>query len=463
MKRQRSLVLPHDIAVALRRHLFPGDGLEAAALLLCAEVGQRRVKLLARELIPVPHERCVRDSDFLRWPGDCVEQAIDRAEKQGDIIIAVHSHPGGLFAFSEADDESDAVLLDALRQGTNRPAGSAIMVPDGAVLARISNAKGQLDPIDIVMTADADRVHIWRENSPSTGPMPPAMAFTSGMREKLGSLSVCVIGVSGTGSIVAEQLARLGVGEIILVDFDKLERRNLNRILNSTLADIGRNKAEIFSTAVRRYREDGEVLPVARSIADRDAILAASDADILFSCVDTAEGRHIADRISSSFVMPLFDVGVAIPTSAVMNGARKIDEVYGRFDYVFPGGSTLLDRGVYDAKLLEAEYLARVAPQALSQRVTEGYLQGTGEEAPGVITLNMRAASACVMEFIARLFPFRHIENGSRARTIFLLAEGDEDYFSEGQFRKSRSYPVASGKAEPLLGLPAFATRRRVA
>ena len=60
------------------------------------------------------------------------------------------------------------------------------------------------------------------------------MAFTSGMTEWLGRLSVCVIGVSGTGSIVAEQLARLGFGEIILIDFDKIEERNLNRILNST-------------------------------------------------------------------------------------------------------------------------------------------------------------------------------------------------------------------------------------
>ena len=76
----------------------------------------------------------------------------------------------------------------------------------------------------------------WRDGGRS---LPPPMAFTSEMRAWLGRMSVCVIGVSGTGSIVAEQLARLGVGEIILIDFDKLEERNLNRILNSSLADIG--------------------------------------------------------------------------------------------------------------------------------------------------------------------------------------------------------------------------------
>ena len=85
------------------------------------------------------------------------------------------------------------------------------------------------------------------------------------------------------------------------------------------------------------------------------------------------------------------------------------------------------------------------------------------EEAPGVITLNMRAASACVVEFIARLFRFREFANETRARTIFMLAEGDEDVFAERQFQNGLRFPVAEGAAEPLLGLPALAMQRRVA
>ena len=102
---------------------------------------------------------------------------------------------------------------------------------------------------------------------------------------------------------------------------------------------------------------------------------------MLFSCVDTAEGRHIADRLSAYFAMPLFDVGVAIPTEAAPAGGRRIAEVYGRVDYVYPGGSSLMDRGVYDAALLEAEYLARVAPQALvaedRRRLSAGHGRGS--------------------------------------------------------------------------------------
>src|SRR5258705_3868 len=80
------------------------------------------------------------------------------------------------------------------------------------------------------------------------------------------------------------------------------------------------------------------------------------------------------------------------PTEAPPSGGRRIGEVYGRVDYVYQGGASLMERGVYDAALLEAEYLARVAPRTLSRKIADGYLRGMPEEAPGVIALNMRAA-----------------------------------------------------------------------
>ena len=463
MKREKTLVLPQKVADQLRRHLFPGDGLEAAALLLCAEVGEHRQKLLGREIISVPYSCCARTRNSITWPGEYVETAIDRAVLQGDVVIATHSHPSGLYAFSSADDESDRDLMSALRHGTDRMAGSAIMIPSGAVRARMYEGDHAATPVDLVMTAGPDLLSWWNDGATSDGPMPLPMAFTGEMRTWLGRMSVCVIGVSGTGSIVAEQLARLGVGEIILIDFDKLEERNLNRILNASLADIGAHKVEMFAAAIRRYGPDCDTVPLPTSIATRKAILAACEADLLFSCVDTAEGRHIADRLSAYFAMPLLDVGVSIPTQAAPAGGRRIAEVYGRVDYVYPGGSSLMDRGVYDSALLETEYLAMVAPHALAQKVAEGYLRGLPDEAPGVIALNMRAASACVIEFIARMFPFRQFANEARARAIFMLAEGDEDTFAESQFVVGDRFPVAMGITSPLLGLPALGERQRAA
>jgi hypothetical protein len=440
--RSETLVIPHPIFQRLHRHLFPGDGLEAAALLLCARVTGRRRKLLACDLVAVPYEACARRAEnFLSWPGSYVETAIERAEVTGLSILAVHSHPAGLFAFSDLDDASDKLLLPALFHGTGEVAGSAIMLPNGAVRGRLYGGNNITKPIELISVI-GDDLHFWWQEDARLGASPEKpIAFTSGMTEWLGRLSACVIGVSGTGSIVAEQLARLGFGEIIVIDFDKIEHRNLNRILNATIADAkaGRLKAEMFASAVLHYRKGCDVHCVPSSIATREAVLAACEADILFSCVDTAEGRHIADRLAAYFAMPLIDLGVSIPTRRGWDDRREIAEVCGRIDYVFPGGPTLLDRGVYDGATLEAEYLARTAPDAHRQKLADGYLRGVEEQAPAVITLNMRAAADAVMEFIARAFPFRHAPNGSRARTLFMLADGDTEMFAENDFRASGS------------------------
>lgn len=461
--RNITLALSQAVYRRLRAHLFPGDGFEAAALLLCASAHGRRQKFLVRDIVEVPHAACSRRTpDTISWPGEFVEMAIERAEEGGLVIFAAHSHPGGLFAFSNIDDASDQLLMPALFHGTDRECGSAIMVPSGALRARMYDSANVPTPVDLVTCVGDDLSLWWNVGPTDLGPVACPLAFTSGMTDWLGRMSACVIGVSGTGSVVAEQLARLGFGEIILIDFDKIEERNLNRILNSTVAHVesGALKVDMFAGAVRRYRPGCEVVPIPQSIATREAVVAACESDILFSCVDTAEGRHIADRVGASFLMPLFDVGVSIPTRATASNERVIAEVCGRIDYVRPGGSTLRDRGVYDPAMLEAEYLARAAPEAHRRKIADGYLRGIEEQAPAVITLNMRAASACVMEFIARTFPFRHVANADRARTVFTLSDGDEDFFAEREFAATAQFLVGVGLQEPLLGLPAFAKKR---
>lgn len=254
----------------------------------------------------------------------------------------------------------------------------------------------------------------------------------------------------------------MGFGRIKPIDFDRVERRNLDRILNSTLADAaaGRLKVDVFAEAAARYRGEGIVEPIAASIFTREAVLAASQCDVLFCFVDTLEARQIADLIGAAFLLPLFDVGVVIPVRNAAPGIA-IADVCGRIDYVQPGRSSLWDRGVYTAEGLRAEYLRKVAPEDYARELKEGYFKGLIEEAPAVITLNMRAASACVNEFVARAYPFRLESNALYARTTFSLAACEEEYIAEEGFTASPNPILARGDQEPLLGLPALGQQGR--
>ena len=116
----------------------------------------------------------------------------------------------------------------------------------------------------------------------------------------------------------------------------------------------------------------------------------------------------------------------------------------------------MLDRGVYSPEGLRKEYLKLVAPKDYDTQVAEGYIKGLVEEAPSVITLNMRAASSCVMEFIARCYPFRHEQNDKFNRLFFSIAESEEEYDRHTTSNISQDELLARGLEEPLLGMPCF-------
>jgi len=449
-----TLTMTQHVHGQLREHLFPGDGKEAAAVLVCTRVPGRRLRLLVRDVVPVPYEMCSRrEPDSLTWPSDYIEKAIDLAQPEQLSIILLHSHPGGTPDFSVVDDRSDREIIPSIFQACGNLHGSAVMLPNGVVFARMYEPEMRAIPVDLVCAIGPD-LHFWWGKDRSR-PAARPMAFTSAMTEELAGLTACVIGVSGTGSIVAEQLCRLGFGRVIVIDHDKVEAKNLNRILNTTKrdADMKLPKVAVFADRANQYRDVQYVMPVDADVLTRKAVFAAAQADVLFCCVDTLRARSVADLLCKAFLLPLFDVGVAIPTRATPGG-RAIDEATGRIDYVHPAGSSLFDRGIYTAATLAAEALAEADPQAHADQVRRGYIDGVPEQAPAVIALNMRAASACVMEFIARAYPFRHESNTWYARTRFMLAECVEEYTGEQEFTRSESTQLARGAEEPLLGMP---------
>ncbi len=457
----RTLTMTQRLHDQLQQHLFPGDMKEAAAVLVCTRAPGTRLRLLAQRVIPVPYSACSRRDDVsITWPSEYIEQGIDAACEKGLSLILIHSHPYGTPVFSEVDDESDQGIIPCIFAACGSMHGTAIMLPNGFIFGRVYARDMTVSPIDLVSVVGSDLRFFWADDAARCVERP--MAFTSDMTAELGRLSACVVGVSGTGSIVAEQLCRLGFGRVTLIEFDKVESKNLNRILNTTKrdADCKLPKVRAFADRVNQYRSEPYVLPVDANVFTREAVLAAAETDLLFCCVDKLRARSIADRLAQAFLLPLLDVGVGISTRRTESGELAVDEVVGRIDYVQPDGSSLLDRGVYTAASLQAEALRDVDPAAHADQVRRGYIDDAPEQAPAVITLNMRAASTCVMEFLARAFPFRQEPNDRYARTRFMLSEAIEEFTGEDEFVSRVSPILARGDEEPLLGLPALGNER---
>lgn len=78
--------------------------------------------------------------------------------------------------------------------------------------------------------------------------------------DSLRSSKVLLFGVGGVGGYAAEALARAGVGNLTLVDSDKVDITNINRQIIATHSTIGRYKTEVMSERIKDINPDTEVI-----------------------------------------------------------------------------------------------------------------------------------------------------------------------------------------------------------
>lgn len=451
---------------ALQRHLFPGDGDEAVALALC---GRRRDEdehvLAVRRLLLVPHERCpVRTPIQVTWPADVLPPLLQEAAARHLAILKIHSHPGGLASFSATDDLADADLFSSVDAWLDDglPHASAVMLPGGAMFGRAVMPGGVLRPLDLIAVA-GDDLHFWRPDAERGGGGEEALVrhgqlFGDGTLGRLRRLTVAVLGCSGTGSIVIEQLARLGVGRLILIDPDRVERKNLNRILNATLEDAlqGRFKVHVLKRAVVAMGLGTEVRCFPENLAVPDVVRAVAAADVAFGCMDGAEGRHLLNRLCTFYLVPYFDVGVRLEA----DGQGGIGQVAGTVHYVQPDRTSLLSRGVYTMDEVQTEALQRTDPTEYGERLKAGYIKGVRVDRPAVISVNMQLASMAVNEFLARLHPYRYDPNAEFAVHRVSLIQGAAYLEPDGPPCRVLARHAGRGDVCPLLDMPALSERR---
>src|SRR5579872_2813841 len=444
----------------LHSHLFPGDGNEAVALLLCGRrSGDERHVFTAKRTVIIPHERCQRRPDRITWPTEFLDSLWPEARKEHLAIAKVHSHTSEYRHFSATDNGSDKALFSSvgslLDDGLAHP--SLIMLPDGELFGRVIGDDGAVLSGLASIMAVGDDLRIWGDlNSVYGGgfTLRHSQAFGTGTTELLRGLSVAIVGCSGTGSIVAEQLARLGVGRLVLIDPDSIEEKNLNRILNSGKEDsyLNRPKVEVLAMAIAHMGLGQEVVALHSNLIKSEIVKEVATCDAVFGCMDGVEGRHLLNRLATFYTLPYFDVGVRLDA----DGHGGIERIAGAVHYLQPGRSSLLSRGVYIMARVEAEEVRRTNPEFYRRQVNEGYLRGVEEERPAVISVNMFFASLMVNEFLARLHPFRN-----RANSDYAYVGGN---LSEMQFYpEPEAAPcalllphVGKGDVSPLLERPAL-------
>ena len=104
---------------------------------------------------------------------------------------------------------------------------------------------------------------------------------------RLSRAHVCVIGIGGVGSWVAESLARSAIGAITLIDLDVVSESNINRQLVATSDNIGRDKVLVMKDRIEQINPHCKVTAVDEFIS-RDNLkeLISSEFDYVVDCID---------------------------------------------------------------------------------------------------------------------------------------------------------------------------------
>ena len=300
----------------LQQHLFPGDGKEAVAIVLCGRHEKNDISvLLTHKIELIPHNECKRYIDNVLWKTERIVHLIEFAANKNMAILKIHSNPGGYPKFSEIDDNSDCELFQSIFGWCDSDSvhGSAVMLPDGKIFGRVFTPDLNVFPLDKISVA-GETINIWNLSTKSTideFSLRTIQAFGEGTYTKLKELKVGVIGCSGTGSPTIEQLVRLGVGRLVIIDPDRVEKKNLNRILNSKMhdAECCRSKVETLSTAIDEIWLGTKVIPFFTNLFDScDALHELITCDVIFGCVDSVDGRHLLSQLTNFYLIPFFDI-----------------------------------------------------------------------------------------------------------------------------------------------------------
>lgn len=209
-----------------------------------------------------------------------------------------------------------------------------IVVEAGTTLFQLRDQKKQTADVlicngavvaDDVALAEGDCITLIQR-----GEIPPAEELealmmarhTPGVHEKIKGATVGIAGLGGLGSAVAVALARIGVGRLILADFDIVEPSNLNR-QQYFIDQIGLMKAEALEANLRRINPYVQYEAHCIRVASENIEELFGEVDVMVEAFDRADQK--AMLLQSFHAAPIVAAsGLAGHGSGETIGVRKM-------------------------------------------------------------------------------------------------------------------------------------------
>lgn len=348
----------------LLRHYNHGESQEDLCFALWRpSTGRSRYTALIDEIVlPEEGERILHGNTS--FEPDYLARSIKLAREKEAGLAFMHSHPSpGWQEMSETDVRAERDVLAWPARATGFPLLGLTVGTDGCWSARFWKKHGK-----------RMRRH-WCEKVRVVGPRSYRLHFNDNISEAplrkeilrrtfdtwgcqsqnaIARMKVGIVGLGSVGCVVAECMARIGVARVTLIDPDRIEEHNLDRLLYGTTKDVGKLKVDV---AVRKMRNNAtaekiRIISLSSSVHEERAYKAALDCDILFSCVDRPVPRDVLNYIANAHLIPVIDGGVAVETD---RRADRLFSAHWRAHVITPYHQCMRCNGQYNSSMVTME------------------------------------------------------------------------------------------------------------
>jgi hypothetical protein len=410
--------VPTGLYKEIQAHLF-GDGRPHGGVLFAgvSEEGGAR-HLLGREFVPAKD-----DVDYLpgrgrghhRLAATFLRDAALRAGIERTALLAVHGHGGShTVGFSGDDLASHERGYPALRDIVDGPPVGALVFAQGAVAGDIWTDRDR--SLVRQLTVVGARMGFIRPEPIAAASIDArydrqARLFGDVGQAILSGMTVGVIGAGGMGMLLVEYLSRLGVGQLVVIDPDRIEITNVARMPGSRRSDarmlfqaprfparlreLGRRTAKPKVELASRLAHQANPLVRVNSVFGdvREPALAGKllGCDFLFLAANSDQVRLLFNAICQQYLIPGIQVGAKVGIDPATGDVLRVHSVARP---VYPRSGCLWCNGLISP--------GRMANEAASptQRRAQRYVDDPDVPAPSVITLNATAASVAANDFL---------------------------------------------------------------
>jgi hypothetical protein len=317
--------------------------------------------------------------------------------KRGWLAVHLHSHPAEVHTFSATDDAAESALSLWLGEQGIPHYWSLVWPAAGKPRARLWSSgrptSGRVILGLFSMDAQANDLPL---------PLDRQRAFGPGLQYAAECIRVGVVGVGGLGMLAIEQLARAGFRRFVLVDPDRIEATNLNRLPSATLHHLGKFKVGVGKRLIKAIASSLGCKPevsayprdiycsvaAQRALAGCDLILAVTDNDLSRTMALQLALDSGREYLQAGTDIALGEDGTIIGLRAEVTGAE-----IGRYCPICSGRLSPGQAAV--------EARAYAGGEVAANAKHFGYLPDVA--APAVMSLNAVAAGMLVVEIQRRV------------------------------------------------------------